>query len=170
MQLQELCTYLYSLYLHIQFHMHLLFSFIIIISINSLVSLEVLLEILLFLCTSIIQLIACPLTEVSIGLLSEKPLLPCLVSSHLSSSTFNFQSTTSKLDNFSNVFSIIGLPNPTCRNYQKKEVTRLGPCLKACLKLRKSFQNELAGKKIVWSASFTSFFLANLNWQVFLLK
>ena len=148
MQLQELCISILSIYLHIQFHMHLLFSFIIIISINSLVSLEVLLEILLFLCTSIIQLIACPLTEVSIGLLSEKPLLPCLVSSHLSSSTFNFQSTTSKLDNFSNVFSIIGLPL-TCRNYQKKEVTRLGPCLKACLKLRKSFQNELAGKKIV---------------------
>ena len=103
------------------------------------------------------------LTEVSIGLPLEKPLLPCLVSSHLSSSTFHFSSTFKCKVNFWNVFFIIGLP-PTYLNYRKKEVTRLGPCLKTCLKLlRKSFQNELAGKKIVWRTCFNLiFFLPTL--------
>ena len=103
------------------------------------------------------------LTEVSIGLPLEKPLLPCLVSSHLSSSTFHFSSTFKCKVNFWNVFFIIGLP-PTYLNYRKKEVTSLGPCPKTCLKLlRKSFQNELAGKKIAWRTCFNLiFFLPTL--------
>ena len=90
------------------------------------------------------NLLHATLTEVSIGLPLVKPLLPCLVSSHLSSSTIYIIFIAITFALHWNVVFISELL-PTCQNYQKKVATKWEPCPKTCLKLRKSFQNELAG-------------------------
>ena len=49
---------------------------------------------------------------------------------------------------------------PTCQNYQKKVATKWEPCPKTCLKLRKSFQNELAGTTKLFEGLISLHFLS----------
>ena len=120
----------------------------------------------LFLCTSI-QLIAChsnrsfdwsAIGEASSALFGiQSPLIKYYL--------YHFHFVLFPLPCNWNVVFISELP-PTCQNYQKKVATKWEPCPKTCLKLRKSFQNELAGTTKVFEGLILLhfFFLANSNW------